>query len=136
MENIILFVIINLVICNLQNISQVFYYIAGGIGLLFAGIGGFIAFLDWVSKAIEKNKVKVITKKLKQRYPVKDFKKTFELIKQEKRLPVYILDKKGKFIIWVDSPQRLYDLGFNFKDVRPTTKDEIDSYKEEKIFYK
>lgn len=123
-------------VCNWLKISQIIYNFAGGIGLFLAGFGGLIVLIKWISDIIEKNRVKVITKKLKNKYPVEDFKKTFELIREKNRKPIYILDKKGKFKIWVDSPERLYALGFKFGDERETTKAEVDSYEEKKIFYK
>ncbi len=123
-------------LCDWLKISQLFYNFAGGIGLLLAGGGGLILLIDWAFEHIEKNKVETITKKLKQRYPIKDFKKTFELIREKNRKPIYILDKKGKFKIWIDSPQRLHALGFKFGDERETTKAEVNSYEEKKIFYK
>jgi len=128
---------------NWVKASILFYNFMGGIGLFLAGLGGLKVLRDWALEHIEKNrvkaernKVKTITEKLKQKYPLKDFKKTFELIRAKNRKPIYILDKKGKFKIWVDSPQRLHDLGFKFGDERETTRAEVDSYEEKKIFYK
>jgi len=116
-------------------ISQIVYNYAAGFGLFFAGIWGIRFFIRWIFEVKKKIKDEKITKMLKKRYPLKDFKKTFELIKVENLRPVYILDKETKFKIWIDSPQRLYDLGFDFDDVRRTTKAEVDSYEKEKISY-
>jgi len=135
---------------NWVKASILFYNFMGGIGLFLAGLGGLKVLHDWALDHIEKNRVrseknrvkseknrvKIITEKLKQKYPFKDFKKTFELIRAKNYKAIYILDKKGKFKIWVDSPQRLHDLGFKFGDERITTKAEVDSYEEKKIFYK
>lgn len=122
-------------ICKLQVISQIFYYIASGIGLLLAGFAGFKVLLNWASESREKNKFKKITSELKEKYPREDMGKTFELVKVNNRNPVYIIDKNTKFRIWIDSPQRLYELEYDFSLIKEITQTDLDSYKEVRMFY-
>jgi len=122
-------------ISKLQDISQIFYYIAAGIGLLLAGFASFKVLLNWVSDSREKNKFKKITLELKEKYPREDLGKTFELAKVNNRNPVYILDKNTKFRIWIDSPQRLYALEYDFSLIKEITQTDLDSYEEVRIFY-
>jgi len=120
--------------CNWLKISQIIYNFAAGFGLLFAGIAGFKLLLNWISDSIEKNKFEKITKELKKKYPEKDQGITFELAKVKGHRPVYIIDKKEKIRIWIDTPVRLYDL-FVLPRINDVTQADLDTYREERKFY-
>lgn len=125
----------------IQNISQIFYnlavgigvlfagfyYIAGGIGLLFAGIGGFKVFLNWVSDVKEKKRIEKMTLELKEKYPIEEHGKTFELIKSRADpRPVYLLDKNTNIKHWIASRPTFDALEFEFDMVKKLNQKEFD----------
>ena len=113
-------------IFNILKYSEFFYYIAGGIGLLLAGIGAIKGSTAWRS-SIEERRINASIKELKSKYPVKKRKDTFKLIKSNAN-PVYVLDTKTKIIHWISSPKILHGAGYDYSMVEIVTQDEINSY--------
>jgi len=105
-------------------ISQIFYYIAGGIGLLLTGIYATRGVRNWQID-IEEKKIN----RLREKYPIKNHGKTFRLIKLIDQNPVYLLDTKTNIKRWISSSTKLYELGYNFKMVEEVTQSELKKYK-------
>jgi len=104
-----------------------FYYIVGGIGLLFAGIGGFKVFLNWVSDFKEKKRIEKMTLELKEKYPIEEHGKTFELIKSRADpRPVYLLDKNTNIKHWIASRSTFDALEFEFDMVKKLNQKDFD----------
>lgn len=118
--------------------SQIFYNIAyglGGIGLLLAGIASLKVLIDWFKEYNERKKSNKLTADIKAKYPLVNLGKTFEIVQVTGTNPVYILDKNTKIRIWIDSPKRLIDLGYNVNLITYINKEELESYIEDKVFY-
>lgn len=112
-----------------------FYYFFGGIGLLFAGIGGFRVLLNWTADAKERKKIEKKTLKLRAEYPLKDLGTSFKLIKGKKNLKkVFLFDIDADEKRWLNSSATLRALEFDFHMVEPWEQKKVDLIKEgEKI---
>ncbi len=105
-----------------EKISQIFYYITGGIGLLLTGIYATMGVRNWRTDIEEK--------KIREKYPIKNHKRTFRLIRPIGQKPVYLLDIKTNVKRWISSPTKLYELGYNFEMVEEITQSELKKYKD------
>jgi len=107
------------------NASQIFYYLASGIGLLFAGIGGIIAFKKWQYENNERKKKEKIKEefndeitKIKSKYPIYDFdnaddeNRSYRLIKVKNKKKVFIHIKKNNIKIHIKTYFTFEKLGF------------------------
>ncbi|MBA7591206.1 hypothetical protein ES708_33358 [subsurface metagenome] len=134
---------------NIQDISQIFYYILGGIGLLIAGIGAIITGIGAIITGIfakrgatdyrlrnEEERIKDITKDwknlsiIRKKYPLKDHRDTFLLIKIHKLKPVYLLDISTGIKRHITTRSKFDALGYNFSMVDKIDPDELTSYEE------
>ncbi len=104
-----------------------FYYFFGGIGLLFAGIGGYIAFLNWISDAKERKRIRKLTIKLREKYPIEEHGEIFELIKSKADpRPKYLLDKYTNTKHWIASRLTFDALEFEFAWVKGLNQKDFD----------
>lgn len=73
--------------------SQIFYNIAVGVGILFAGFGGLKIFIEWLHDFREKKKRGKLTAELKAQYPKEKRGEIFQLIKSDAKPGyIYLLD--------------------------------------------
>jgi len=119
----------------IKNISEIFYYIFGGIGLFFGGIGGLIAFYNWVSERRKRNIIKKKALDLRTKYPLENLNETFKLIKVHKEKKVFLFDMDANEKYWIETMCTLRELGFDFSMVNKYEKKEVDSIKEGKSIY-
>ncbi len=119
-------------ICNIKNISEIFYYFLGGISLLIGSIMAIISGTKYTSR-VQNQKMKPILE-IKRKYPVENIGTTFKLIRSKvNRRPVYLLDIKDKTIRWISSPSVLRALGYSFTMVEEIEQEEFKKYKEIEI---
>jgi hypothetical protein len=131
------------------NVSQIFYYLAGGIGLLLAGIGAMKYFFEWVDKNKKNNEIKKLINELKIKYPILKLNKEFKLVFDPYHTGrVMILDFRDKGNLnkrWIGNPHTFRTLDFtsshidrdfgNVKDKIAEDKEEYDKYKELEPIY-
>jgi len=115
--------------------SQIFYNYCGGIGLLFAGIGGIVAFLQWGNINVDKYKRKNLGEELKARYPPEKNGKSFQLI-QSNTQPgkIYLLDTEMNIKHHIASWATFQELGYDFSMVKTIDKKQFDSIETGRIF--
>lgn len=113
-------------ITNIQNISQIFYYVAVGIGLLLAGIGAIIGSQSWKFNVKEKR-----IKELKLKYPKEKNGKTFQLIKSSAKPGyIYLLDNKTNIKHHVGSSSTFHALEYNSSMVKKLEPEKFSSLEE------
>jgi hypothetical protein len=117
-------------ISNIKNIFEMFYYFFGGIGLFLAGIAGLKLIFDWSTKTKEQNRIKKKTSELMTLYPFEELNKSFRLIRGDiDKRPIYLHDYTIPEKRWINSPETLRALGFDFNMVKTIPQLDIDSIK-------
>lgn len=126
----------------LKDISEIFYYIAGGLGLLFAGIGGLKWLIaDFIPKNRKNNEIKRHIKELKTKYPLENFPDKFYFVYdptfKKPKHKVMLLDKVEMTRNWIRSPYTLYTLEFKYRDIDKDydDKDDYNSYTDGDALY-
>ena len=137
-----IFQLFNLIITFIQNISQIFYNYAVGIGLLLAGGVSIKALIEWRTEVNKKKKKEDEKKKkeirnnnkileLKAKYHKKELGKTFQLIKSSAKPGyIYLLDLTTNIKYHVGSSPTFHALEYNSSMVVRVSPEKFNSYKE------
>ncbi len=112
---------------NFKDISEIFYYLASGIGLLLGGFGGWKV---WREMA-EKQKIKRKFEYFKKTYPPTEIGKTFYLYKENDGDRLFVYDKEERVKHWVRNPHTRRELEFpgRYIAVPEDKKRDLEKYK-------
>lgn len=112
---------------NIKIISEIFYNLTAGVGILFAGFAGFIGLKEY----FKYKQTEALKNKFRKLYPREKLNKTFKLVDiEKKRGKIYLVDLKKKEKYWIASGSTFIDLNFYWDDRKTISQQEFDSYSE------
>jgi hypothetical protein len=111
--------------------SEVFNDVAVGLGALLAGLGGLIAFINWMRDTIVKNKFRDLVNKYSTNKLVKNNADngTFKLLRfNNGKIFIYDLNEKKK--LWIRNGRTYEELGYYKDDYEAISDKDIEKYED------